>query len=142
MKKRMKSEAPITREKIDELTQFLPAFEAAGHAFYERWEGGKKNADGVIPMPYPVYPQDVEQFFRLIAQPCWFNYDYEPDRASVMLNDDALIAQATLDEIRTMLTYCLRGERFSDGFWGSVLERGRVQLILRRLLQLRDSLQA
>ena len=140
MKKHYTHPEPITRERIDELIQFAPAFEAPGREFYTRWEGGDKNADGVISMPYPVYPADVEQFFRLLGQTCWLDFDYNPERAGVMLNDDALIAQATLDEIRTMFTYCLRGERFSDGFWGSVLERGRVQLVLRRLLELRDTI--
>lgn len=135
-----KTNEPITRAKIDELTNFLPAFEAPDRKFHERWNGGDKNDDGVITMPYPTYPPDVEQFFRLVAQTCWLDTSYSPEQAGAMLNDDAVIAQASLDEIRTMLTYCWRGERFSDGFWGSVLERGRMQLILRRLLQLRDTL--
>jgi hypothetical protein len=57
-----------------------------------------------------------------------------------MLDDDALIARATLEEIRTMLTYCARGEKQCDGFWGGVLRRGRAQAVLRRLAQLRDAI--
>ncbi len=138
----MKTEEPITREKIDALTQFLPVFETPGREFYMRWEGGEKDKDGVIQMPYPVYPADVEQFFRLVNQSCWLDIEYTRKDAGAKLKDDVFIVQASLDDIRTLLTHCLRGERFSDGFWGGVLEQGRVQLILRRLVQLRDSLPA
>jgi hypothetical protein len=56
-----------------------------------------------------------------------------------MLEDDACVARATLVEVKTMLTYCVRGERFGDGFWAAMLEQRRVAALLRRLAVLRDS---
>ncbi|MHB8080217.1 MAG: DUF6508 domain-containing protein [Candidatus Krumholzibacteriia bacterium] len=56
-----------------------------------------------------------------------------------MLVDDALIATADLDRIRTMLTYCVRGERFGSGHWEEMLVSGVVVKLLRRLEQLRET---
>ena len=57
-----------------------------------------------------------------------------------MLEDEAFIASANLDEIKTMLTYCVRAERFSDGAWGALLSSGKIVALLRRLDALKDSI--
>lgn len=135
----MPVEASLTRVRIDELLQFLPRFEAPDRVFIQRWAGGKEGPDGARTMPYPVYADDVQAFFRLAGQPWWSDYGYHPARAREMLEDDAFVARATLAEVKTMLTYCVRGERFADGFWAAMLEQGRVVALLRRLAVLRDS---
>ena len=53
-----------------------------------------------------------------------------------MLEDEALVRRASMDEIRTMLTYCVRGERFSEGHWGAMIEGGHVRRLLERLAEL------
>jgi hypothetical protein len=75
----------------------------------------------------------------LAGDPFWCDYTYNPTEAGKLLQDDAFIAQATLDEIKTLLTYCVRGERFCDGHWDSMLQSGRIQAILRRLTVLRQT---
>jgi hypothetical protein len=81
---------------------------------------------------------DVVEFYHRAGQPCWSDYGYEPREAARMLADEDLIRRATLHEIKTMLTYCVRGERFGDGHWGAMLELGKVTALLRRLQVLRD----
>ena len=49
----------------------------------------------------------------------------------------ARVRRASLDEIRTMLTYCVRGERFCDGRWGAMIQGGHVQRLLERLAESR-----
>jgi hypothetical protein len=132
----MKTE-PITRAEIDELLRFLPLFDIPGREYFAGYGGGERRADGTVTMLYPVYPDDVIEFYRLAGQPCWSDYDYEPREAARMLADEAFIRRATLDEIKTMLTYCVRGERFSDGHWGAMLESGKVIALLKRLRVLR-----
>jgi hypothetical protein len=132
------SENAITRERIDELLRFLPRFEVPGRAWIEGVGGGKETADGATTTYYPVYCEDVLAFYRLAGQPWWSDYGYEPRRAAQMLSDEDGIARATLDEIKTMLTYCVRGERFGDGHWAAMLESGKIAAILRRLQALRD----
>jgi hypothetical protein len=134
----MESE-PITREKIDELLRFLPLFTVPGRHFIIKWDGLEKMPDGAITMPFPLYAEDVEEFFRLASQPCWNDYDYTKSNASEMLNYEEFIKNASIENVKTMLTYCVRSERFCDGFWNSVLSSGRVVVLLKRLEVLRES---
>lgn len=128
-----------TLVKIDELLRFLPLFEEPGRSFILQWAGGKTTANGAITIPYPIYAKDVGEFFHLAGDPFWCDYAYGPAEAGKLLQDDAFITQATLDEIKTLLTYCVRGERFCDGHWGAVLRSGRITAILRRLAVLKAS---
>ena len=132
------SDARITRQRIDELLRFLPALGNPGPDTEPQWHGlDLKPKDGVITMPYPTYPPAVEEFFALAGQECWCDYQYVVERAGEMVRDDAVIALATLAQIKTMLTFCVRGERFCDGHWGEMVRTGRIGAILRRLSQLR-----
>jgi len=130
---------PITRQKIDELLEFLPVFNTPERQFVRQWIGGEKTENGAITLPHPVYADDVLEFFRLAGQPCWSDDQYEPGAAGRMLEDDRLIERATLEEIKTMLTCCVRGERFCDGHWEAVLRLGKITAILQRLAVLRES---
>jgi hypothetical protein len=130
--------APITRQRIDELLRFMPALGAAGPDTEPTWRGLDQNPDaGEFVMPYPDYPPAVEEFFRLAAQDCWCDFGYVPEEAGELVRDDAAIASASLAQIKTMLTFCVRGERFCDGHWGAMVREGRIGAILRRLQQLR-----
>ncbi|NLG50548.1 MAG: hypothetical protein GX552_10605 [Chloroflexi bacterium] len=127
---------PITPEKMDALLRFLPLFDVPEREYV------RERADG-----YPVYHDDVRAFFGLLAsESCWMDYDYRPSEAAHLLADDAFVARARLDDLRTMLTYCLRGERFGDGFWETILRPtegrpSRVVALLRRLKAIRDELE-
>lgn len=120
------SDSAVTRSDIDALLAFLPGFEEPGRAFVVAWRGA-----------WPQYAPDVEDFFRLAGSAPWTDFGYRPDDAGRMLADDALLAEATLDDIRAMLTFCVRGERFADGHRARLLETGCVQALLRRLAVLR-----
>ncbi len=54
-----------------------------------------------------------------------------------MLTTPGFVARATLDQVRTMLTFCERGERFSAGHWAAMIEEGHIRNLLTRLQQLR-----
>lgn len=131
---------PITVERIEELLQFLPLFEQPDCKFIQIWEGGDRQSDGSITLPYPRYTPEVEAFFRLAGQPWWCDYQYNPAEASMMLQDDEQISTANFAQLQTMLTYCVRGERFCDGFWGSLLESGRIVLLLKRLAAIKAAM--
>jgi hypothetical protein len=134
----MMKKEPVTRKEIDQLLRFLPLFDVPGESFIERWEGGVEREDGAITMPYPVYHEHVGQFFGCAGQACWSDYEYQPAEAARMVQDDEFIANAGIAEIKTMLTYCVRGERFCDGHWDEMLRTGRIVAILKRLRVLRD----
>lgn len=132
------SPAP-SRKDIDDLLAFLPAFEDPNREWVKKWmpDADSPSGESLI-FPYPVYCQDVVAFFTLAGQACFSDYAYEPRRAGEMLQDDEAIRAADLKQLKSMLTYVVRGERFRDGHWESLLRSGRIVALLRRLAQLRD----
>ena len=127
-----------TREDIDELVAYLPRLYAEGFRPVVRWDGGEKTKEGYITMPWPVYDPLVEAFFRF--KPCWLDYNYSPETAGKMLRDEERVKAATLEEIKSMLTFCVRGERFSDGHWGAMIEGGHIRRLLERLIEIRSEM--
>jgi protein tyrosine phosphatase (PTP) superfamily phosphohydrolase (DUF442 family) len=81
----------------------------------------------------------VTRFFEAAGQDCWMDFDYAPQEAGRMLEDHTQVWRASIDEIKTMLTYCVRGERFSEGHWGAMIEQGHVRRLLERLAELREA---
>ena len=136
-------DAPITRERVDELLRFLPLVSAAGPDTEPRWEGIDFDHDA-FPLMTPAftYPGAIEEFFRLAGSECWRDRDYQPAVASALLGSDGRIARASLAEVRSMLTYAVRGERFTTGHWSVLISQGRIAALLRRLQELRDELPA
>lgn len=113
---------------MDELLAWRPSLYPGGvaiktHVLEDRW---------------PVYFDVVKDFFRVLEKECWTDIDYMKHGAAIMLKDEAYIARASLGDIQTMLTLCLRGERFSDGHHGLVIEKGYVLNVLNRLAVLRE----
>lgn len=129
----------ITRDDIDALLEFLPRFDKRGRTF-AKWSEMVKNADGSFSLPYPVYDEDVEEFFSLVSQRGWLDYGYKPEEAARMLADEEFIKQASLEQVKKMLTYCVRGERFCDGHRESLLEGGQIVALLRRLKAIREQM--
>lgn len=50
--------------------------------------------------------------------------------------DEDAVARADLARIRAMITCCVRGERFCDGYWGAMIEGGHIRRVLERISQL------
>jgi hypothetical protein len=138
----MQQDADVKREHpkpqdIDALVAFLPRLLADGIAPIRDWGGGETDAIGAYVMPWPEYEEVVTEFFRAAGQDCRMDFDYVPEEAGRMLEDHALVRQASLGEVKTMLTYCVRDERFCDGHWGAMIERGNVPRLLERLAEIR-----
>ena len=127
----MAQESQSPAAMIDDLLRFLPGFEEPGRASFAEWK-----------TYYPVYDVDVAEFIKHASRPWWMDRNYLAHPAHEMLADDTFIQAASLDEIKTMLTFCARGERFSDGVWESMLKNGRIQSLLRRLQVLRAAMTA
>ena len=132
----MKKSRLPTAEEIEELIAFLPRLYSEGFVPVETWNGGKQD-DGSFTLPYPKYNPVVEEFFRCVGRECWLDYGYSPEQASQMLKDENLVETPTLPQIKTMLTFCLRGERFSDGHWGAMIEQGYIRRLLERLNEIK-----
>ena len=131
----MESSNPTAKD-IDALVDFLPILTAPGFQPVKQWQGGKQK-DGTWTVPYPEYAEATERFFGLIRQPCWLDPSYKPEAAAALIQEPGRIGRASIAEIRQLLTYCLRGERFSEGHWASMIEKGVIRQLLERLQQLR-----
>ncbi len=125
-----------TFQEIEALTSFLPRLYADGFSPVTSWEGGKQK-DGTFTLPYPNYHKIVNEFFYAVASEGWLDYEYNPEQAYQMLKDENLIKTASLSQIKTMLTFCSRGERFSDGHWAQMIEEGHIRRLLERLNEIK-----
>jgi len=126
-----------TLQEIEELTAFLPRLYAEGFSPVVSWSGGEKRKDGSFTVPYPSYDSLVEEFFRRVSSGGWLDHEYKPEQAYQMLKDENLIKNASLSQIKTMLTFCVRGERFSDGHWAEMIEKGYIRRLLERLNEIK-----
>ena len=135
----MKTNRLPTLQDIEELTTFLPRLYAEGFSPIVSWDGGEKRKDGSFTLPYPNYNPLVEEFFRTVAS-AWLDYEYNPEQAWQMLQDENAVKTASLSQIKTLLTFCVRGERFSDGHWGAMIEKGYIRRILERLNEIKSQL--
>jgi Family of unknown function (DUF6508) len=131
----MDSKLP-TAQEMQELVSFLPRLYAEGFEPVVQWHGGKQGEDGLYHLPYPEYDPLVSEFFRQVASGGWLDYGYRPEEAAEMLSNEEIVKSASLPQIKTMLTYCVRGERFSDGHWAEMIENGNIRRILERINQL------
>ena len=132
----MKSRLPTIAE-IDELLAFLPQLYAEDFQPVKKWMGGERDANGNLVLPYPEYDEVVDEFFKAASKECWLDFEYNPEEAYRMLKDEGVVRAADLAEIKTMLTFCVRGERFSDGHWEEMIKSGYVRRLLDRLGEIR-----
>ena len=131
----MKDDRLPTLQEIEALTAFLPRLYAEGFSPVRKWDGGRQN-DGTFTLPYPDYDPLVEEFYRTVSG-SWLDYEYHPEQAHRMLKDENLVKTASLSQIKIMLTFCVRGERFSDGHWAEMIEQGHICRLLERLNEIK-----
>lgn len=135
-----KNDRQPSLQDIESLTSFLPRLYAPGFSAVVKWEGGK-NKDGTYTMPYPTYDPLVNEFFRAVSAGGWLDYEYNPEQAWRMIKSENFIETATLSQVRSMLTFCVRGERFSDGHWEQMIQEGHIRRLLERLNVIKSELQ-
>lgn len=129
-----------TLQDIEELTAYLPRLYAEGFSPTDSWGGGEKLKDGSYSMPYPNYNPVVEEFFHIVSG-AWLDYECDPEQAYQMLRDEQAVKTASLAQIKTMLTFCVHGERFSDGHWATMIEKGYIRRLLERLNEIKLEMQ-
>ena len=76
---------------------------------------------------------------HIAGRECWLDFEYDPEVAHQMLLNDDVIRSASLAQVKTMLTFCVRGERFSDGHWAEMIEIDYIRRLLERLIVLQSA---
>lgn len=127
-----------TAEGIRELVAFLPRLYAEGFEPIIGYYGGVHNEDGVYVLPQPMCHELVNEFVDVILkQDCWNDHKYlsSIEKLNLKCKSDitTAIATASLEEMKTLIAYFIRRERFCDGHWGSMIKSGYVRLLLERL---------
>ena len=125
------------RKDIEELVAFLPKLYRDGLDPVRNWETGRSGETVQTAFPWPTYDETVGRFVdRIVSQDCWMDSDYDPEEAGRLINDAAYVRTATVQQIRVLLTYFVRGERFCEGLWGAMIRQGHIRRILERLDEL------
>lgn len=122
---------------MDQLLAFRPIFEAPGFEPVESW-AGRERSPGVFTWPYPRYSDAVDKFIDAVLQEVWMDRDYALKDVNTWFENPALIKRASLDDIKTLLSFAVRKEKFCDGHVEGMIKGGHVQLVLRRLSEVRD----
>ena len=121
-------------EEIERLVSFLPILNGDGFNSVREWHGGVSREDGIIELPGPEYDEAVLQFFRVVESEIWTDPHYVSKNIGRMLNENPeVIESADIDLLKSVMTWCVRGERFAEGHWAAVIESGIIRRILERL---------
>lgn len=123
---------PLTGKDIDDLLAFLPVFNNPEFGAYSF------EVDGYNVTRIKYHPS-VTAFCNLASQACWYS-DYNPLVVDEIFRNGNLLSNATLEQVKAMLTYFVCGERFSDGFQAQLIESKHVQRLLERIKQLRNTI--
>ena len=98
-----------------------------------RWHQMQQQVDGTLSWPWPEYPAAMEEFVQEASRKCWSDPSYEPNNTARMFNDEGFVATASLSQLRTMVTYFVRGEKFCDGHWAGMFRDGHVGRLVKRM---------
>lgn len=116
-----------TKREIKELTDFLPLI------YDDKIKLYKTNSNGNMPLEgYYEYHPHLYTFFELASQPSWQDYDYVNNFSKAMIGPN-IIEQSSMSQIKTILTWCVRSERFNEGHWIEVIEEKIIKRVLKRI---------
>jgi len=128
-----------TPEEFERLVSFLPILYGGGIDPVRKWHGGVPGDDGIIQWPWPEYDETVLQFFSIVESEFWTDPNYTSQNVWQLLREnESVIESADIDLLKSILTWCARGERFAEGHWNVVIESGIIRRILERLAKIGD----
>lgn len=94
------------------------------------WKAPKQKEDGVITLGFPVYSKEVDNWVKEF-------YDLKLADHNYIENYDIYktkkIAELTLEETLSYITFIIRGERFCDGHIARYLEDGTIEQLCKNL---------
>ena len=126
-------------KEIDKLLSFLPKISSEEFQPVKEWLGDEEFEERTFTFPFPQYDRTVNEFFEIVWQRFW-QEDFDPKEVRGILEDTKQIQDINLDQIKSILTYFARGERFCDGLKASAFEDGHIRRLLERLAEIRKTL--
>lgn len=134
----------IETSDIDALLRFLPVFEEEGFSF-GAYREPTRGEDGTLHISFPLYElsDEASAFVGACYGHGWvapFAWGAWQDEAERLFESPEALNEADIETIRKLLTLHVRKERFCDGHLAHMHESGHLTSILRRLRDLRESL--
>ena len=132
-------ETPL--EALDWAISFIERFESPTAPIIV-WHLPERQEDGSLSMPWCELSPDAAEFSRgmygkgLIVQFDWPAWGETAKR--YFDHPDRLVA-ASLEDCLKLLTVLVRADRFNEGLLGSMIERGQVATVLKRIRDIRDA---
>ena len=125
----MKENIP-SKTSIIELTDFLTLL--YGNEFEKSKTEPK---DDLISGGFYTYHPSVIKFFEIASQEHWKDYKYVDNFSEEMI-EPGKIEEASINQLKTIITWCDRTERFFEGHWEYVIASDIIKRVLKRLIQL------
>jgi hypothetical protein len=132
-------------DRLADLRGLLARFESPDFVF-GRWEGGERGADGSITMPYFSMSKEAFELFGVVGKyaplDATFNWGAwgQTAEGQALIHDREALSRATREELRRLLTLCIRSDRFVEGQLEAHFQSGLLTAILRRLLAIEQEL--
>ena len=127
----MKENIP-SKTSIKELTDFLTLL------YGNEIEKSKTEPkDDLISGGFYTYHPSLIKFFEIASQEHWKDYKYVDNFSEEMIQPGK-IEEASINQLKTIITWCDRVERFVEGHCEYVIENGIIKRVLKRLIQLND----
>ena len=83
-----------------------------------------------------TYHPSVIKFFEIASQEHWKDYQYV-DNFSEKMIEPGKIEEASINQIKTIITWCDRTERFVEGHWEDVIKNDIIKRVLSRLKKIK-----
>ena len=106
------------KEDIEELVSFLPIL----------YNGDAELYNIEFDDSFYHYNDNVYSFIELSSKACWVVSKYSDE----LIKNNG-IENASLEDIKSLLTFCIRGEKFYNGHIARMLEKKIIKKILDRL---------
>ena len=132
-----------TLSDFEELLIFLPVLSSESFEPIIEWKGGQKIEGNVNFMRWPLYEPIVTDFLEVASKECWNDYHFNHYQMGKMLKNEIVLQCADLTQIKQMLSYCVRGDKFmSEGHMGTMIREGHVGRLLQRVEQIKSSVES
>jgi hypothetical protein len=130
------AQSAARRNRLATLARFEPVFTAPGFVFAD-WTASTKDSSEVIQLGYSSWSQDTQDFVESAYKSGWISvFDWGDwlgtPEAKGFVETPSLIGSASEDQLRRLLTACVRSDRFNEGALKSNFDRGILTAIVRR----------